>query len=514
MTRTPIPGALLASLAVLAVSPLSGGADAVAETRPTYGGTITAGLLSEPVHIDPTRANGHAEVTVVSLLFDTLYQVRGKDPNGQARVQPHLAAAMPELSEDRREARIRVRPGVQFHDDSRLDAGDVVASLERVHKSESAYLLAPVRAIERQGDTVVLSLSRPTPELAALLSAPATSITPRGRAPRATRVIGSGPFKLAGISRDKRRLTLAANNLYFAGRPYINKLVLRWFERGDDEAEAYEVGQSHLSLRGAVAYAGHQPKYATGEAMGPATILVYVGFGRTPAHRAITGHRDVRRALSLALARDSFRAVGTGERIAATLHPIAAAVGGPAAARADIVARPRDARAAMNRAARDLPALRARADGQRGSFELELIIDRSRPDDRKVAEKVLAALFGLGIKARISSLEPAVFAERVHSGACDLYIGQQTMLAAVPEASLSAAFALAGDDWAENHLAGSALDREQADRVFSRRLPILPLFHRALRVHHRSDVRGIQFDDSSRLGFADLFFFGRAERLK
>jgi len=174
----------------------------------------------------------------------------------------------------------------------------------------------------------------------------------------------------------------------------------------------------------------------------------------------------------------------------------------------------REARALLDKAARDVPALRADARGQRGSFELELIIDKTRPDDRKVAEKVLAALFGLGIKARIVSLEARAFAERTSSGDCDLYIGQLPMPVALPEWTMAAALALAGGDWIHEHLALSSLDMAQAERVFERDLPMVPLFHRALRVHHRSDVRGIQFDDTSQISFADLFFFGRPQLLR
>ena len=47
---------------------------------------------------------------------------------------------------------------------------------------------------------------------------------------------------------------------------------------------------------------------------------------------------------------------------------------------------------------------------------------------------------------------------------------------------------------------------EAVRRVSS--LPILPLYFRAVRVHHRNDVRGLGFDGFARLDAADVFLFG------
>jgi hypothetical protein len=44
--------------------------------------------------------------------------------------------------------------------------------------------------------------------------------------------------------------------------------------------------------------------------------------------------------------------------------------------------------------------------------------------------------------------------------------------------------------------------------VFAERLPILPLFHRSVRVHHRVDVRRVGFAATGLLLYADMFLFG------
>lgn len=511
--------------ALLALALLALPGRAAAETRPGYGGTITGALLGEPVDLDPASAHSHAEITLVSLLYDSLYRIEGKDPDGAHRVIPHVAASLPQLSPDGLEARIAIRGGITFHNGASLGVDDVVESLRRAGKSGSGWLLAPIRGIRAVpvqaqaqaqasgGDIVVIELAWPVPasDLAVLLAAPVTGITPGGRPPTLRRAVGSGPFMLNNIDRAGHRVLLDAHTNHFAGRPYINQLELYWFERGEDEPTRYEAGSSHMSFRGAVAYAGHAPKFRTDEAMGPATLLAHVGFG-SGEHRDITGNIDFRHALSLALDRNGFRAVGTGERVVPTIHPVAVAMDGPVTREAERRARMRQARAALARAGRDVARLQPVQAGRRAAFELELIIDSTRPDDREIAEKVVAALFRLGIAARITALPARDFDTRVRRRACDLYIGQLAVPVATPAHAMAAAFAAGRDAYAERALATSALDIDRAARAFDQRLPIVPLFHRALRVHHRSNLRGLRFDDTLQLGFADLFFFGRAER--
>ena len=485
----------LAVVAAVAATP------ARAETRPPYGGTVTGALLGEPATLDPVHARTHAEVTLVSLVFDTLYQVGPEQGGGPGRLVPHVAASLPAVSESGLEVRIPVRRGIEFHDGTPLSAGDVAASLRRVAASEAGWLLAPVAKIDARGNDIVLRLRRPAPTLGLALTAPATSITPAGRSPRADAPVGSGPFALRRLDRRRRQITLAAADDHFAGRPYLDGLTLRWFTGALDEATAYEIGNLHLSQRGAVAYAGHTPKYQTRAVTGPATVLAYVGF--CPGS-ALHGPK-ARQALSLSLEREGFRGIGTGERVVPTIYPAPVALDGPATPAGARRARLDRARRALNAAMRADDRLRGRVEHRDG---LALLIDRSRPDDREIAENVAAALFRLGVSARIAALGPAALDRRVRQGKCDLHIGQMALPAPSEPLTMAAAFAAGGDDWARARLAQAPLDPAAARRAFLQRLPIVPLLHRAVHVHHRHDVRGMALDHAARPSYADLFFFG------
>ena len=115
------------------------------------------------------------------------------------------------------------------------------------------------------------------------------------------------------------------------------------------------------------------------------------------------------------------------------------------------------------------------------------------------------ALDQLGARATITAVNATELARRVSAGACDLYIGQATAELSTPAMLYAEAFAIAGDRASADKLAGGAITGARMRETFAARLPIIPLYHRAVRVHHRADLRGAWFDSSARLGVADLF---------
>jgi ABC-type transport system substrate-binding protein len=479
--------AALGALA-LAAAPVHG------EGRPRYGGVVTGALLGEPAGFDPVAARTAADVAVTALVFDTLYRV---GPDG--RIAPHLAAALPEVVNGK--SHIAIRPGAHFHNGAALGAADVAASLARVKDAPAGWLLAGIDDIAVDGDAVVLGTTRK--DLAQLLAAPATAITPRGLAPRPTAPIGSGPFRLAGARKD--RLELDAYAEHFAGRAYLDHVTLRWFTAADGEARLYETGGSDWSLRGATAFAHGTPKHPTVSLDAPATLLVYLGFGGRA--RAITDNRDFRIALEAALARGGLAGVGAGERVVPTRDPIPVDLGGPALGEAERVARLPEAQAALAAAAGAVPAL---APARIGAVSLEILVDASRPDDREIAERVVIALDKLGLAATIAAVAAPDLARRIAAAGCDLYIGQLALQVATPVHLFAAAYAAGGErEVAVRLAAGPSIDLVRARGAFTKRWPIVPLVHRGVRLHLRRDLRGAAFEPSARLGIAELFRWGR-----
>jgi MarR-like DNA-binding transcriptional regulator SgrR of sgrS sRNA len=473
--------------ALLALSLLA--ATAAAETRPHYGGTVEATLLGAPASLDPAQARTHAEATVATLVFDTLYRI---GPDGVP--QPHIAAALPVADAKLATVRIEIRKGIRLHDGSELTPQDVAASLDRA-RSTQRWVLAAVKSISADADGVELELRAPTDDLATLLALPQTAITKAGR-PTGARAVGSGPFQVASFDPPRHRLQLEAFDDHFAGRPYIDELVLRWYDTPDGEARRFETGNAQLSARGVAAFAGGQPTFKAEDVEGPAALLIFVGFGR--AHADVLADPAFRHALDLVLARAGLSGIGSGERVVPTRLPLPIEAGAP-----PLVARAGDVAAASAELARSPVA--ALAPARRGALTLEILVEDTRPDDREVAERVLAGLDALGIHARITAVSAQALRDRVSAGRVDLWIGQLAEPVTAQVAWWAAAFGAGNDD---TLVKLGAFDAATAAKAFDERLPIVPLMFRSIRLWHRTDVRGVSFDATGRPCFADLFLFG------
>ena len=466
-----------------------------AEGRPRYGGSVEGALLGAPVTLDPPMAQSHAEITAVDLVFDTLYRV-GTD----GVVTPHLASDVPVVGKDH--VRITIRKDVLFHDGTALTASDVAASLERVRTTTARWAIASVGAIKVDGDvTIELTMKAPTADLAMLLALPATAITKGGK-PVGEKPVGTGAFVVESLDRKAKKLVLRAFDDHFGGRPYLDRLTLRWYDTPDGEARKYETGGAQLSTRGVAAFSAAQPKYKANDVEGPPALLVFIGFGRK--HADVTAERKFRRALDLALARTQLTSVSSGERVTPSRLPLPVEAGAPAlgaGAVADLV----NAKVALDDAAIRVKSL---APAQIGKLTLEVLYEDTRPDDREVAERVAYALTKLGIKSVITAVPATVLRDRVKRGDCDLWIGQLAAPMTSAIAWWGSAFAMGGDLWAEQRLASGSIDDADATKTFGERMPILPLMFRAVRIWHRTDVRGLGFDATGRPDLADLFYSG------
>ncbi|HEY3805361.1 MAG TPA: ABC transporter substrate-binding protein [Kofleriaceae bacterium] len=482
--------AILAALVVCA--------DARAELRPRYGGSVEATLLGAPATLDPVLARSHADATVAALVFDTLYQI---DDAGVPT--PRLAAGSPTFDEKRTTARIDLVKGALFHDGTPVTPQDVAASLERTRQA-ARWALPVVTAVAVDGDAIVLSLSAPTSELSTMLALPQTSVTKGGKPPGA-KIIGSGPFAIEQLDVAHRRLALRAFDDYAGGRPYIDHLELRWYNTPDGEARRFETGNAHVSTRGVAAFSGGQPTFAARDVSGPAAVLIFLGFGAT--HAALERDPAFRHALDLAIARGALTSIGNGERVLPTRVPLPPEAGGPAIDSAgnlgDLVA----AKAQLAEAASRVADLRS------GSLRLEILVEDSRPDDADVAERVGLALDKLGIAWTVTTVTAPVLRDRVKRGQCDLWIGQLAEPVASAAIWWSAAFAAGDDDSALAPLEQGA-DPSVLARSFADRQPIVPLMFRSLRLWHRTDLKGLVLDAMGRPCFADAFLFGSPVRGK
>lgn len=196
----------MSAVVVIAAAALAAAAD-----------TLVVGTLADPVSLDPHRATDLVSAAVVSNVCEPLvrYRADGSRPEGV------LATAWATV--DARTWTFTLRPGVRFHDGTPLDAAAVVANLEDLRKERSFAVRAQVA-----GPAVVsVTLERPNAALLATLSQPFFCMqSPRElRTRKAGQLSGTGPFKLNAVRRGQVELVAAPE--HWAGAPRLQRVVFR-----------------------------------------------------------------------------------------------------------------------------------------------------------------------------------------------------------------------------------------------------------------------------------------------
>ncbi len=199
--------------------------------EPRYGGTLVLSTLVAPQGLDPGATADSISVHVDELAFDSLIHY-----DGSLRVVPGLAESW-EVSADGLAWTFHLRRGVRFQDGRELTSADVLFTYNRILnpalRSPYASQYALVERFEAPDPhTVRVRLREPYASLpyrmnreivpAHLFRAPGFSEERFSRHP-----VGSGPWRV--IRWTDAQVEMAANPDYYAGRPYLDRLIIRFF---------------------------------------------------------------------------------------------------------------------------------------------------------------------------------------------------------------------------------------------------------------------------------------------
>lgn len=222
-----------------------------AET-PRRGGTLNLVIQPEPptlvslTHTAGPTTRVSPKVTEGLVTFDLDFKPR-----------PQLATSW-QISDDGLRYTFALRRGVKWHDGRDFTSADVAASIAllKQHHPRGRGTLASVRDVETpDAQTAVIVLDKPAPYLLAALTASESPIVPRhiyegtdplanpnGRAP-----IGTGPF-LFKEWKQGSHILLERNPAYWdAGKPYLDRIVVRFIADANARAVALETGEIHLA---------------------------------------------------------------------------------------------------------------------------------------------------------------------------------------------------------------------------------------------------------------------------
>src|SRR4051794_26202059 len=141
-----------------------------------------------------------------------------------------------------------LRDGVKFHDGSTFDSADVAYSYNRIigQKLANSYRFSNVKSIETPDpQTVVINLTKPTPNLLALIGAfKGMAIISEGAAEKLdlnTKENGTGPFTLESSDSSKTKLT--AFDDYWGGKPKIAGVEFRYITEPAAALTALKAGE-------------------------------------------------------------------------------------------------------------------------------------------------------------------------------------------------------------------------------------------------------------------------------
>jgi len=217
-----------------------GGAAGRPQVRTHYGGTLYVGMGNgEPDALDPTLSRTFSAVEVFRTICERLY-----DFDGNPKIVPQLAAALPTISKDKRTYTIPLRKGIEFNDGTPLNAQAVVTTIERDLMLPASARASDFPAIDgvyaNDPYTVVIHLAAPfTPMTQLLATNDGIIMSPTQLAKLgnnfATDPICVGPFmfdnRVAGAS-----ITVIKSPYYYdQGAVHLDKIV---FEVENDAAAA------------------------------------------------------------------------------------------------------------------------------------------------------------------------------------------------------------------------------------------------------------------------------------
>lgn len=220
------------------------------------GGALVFAQAQETVGLDPADVSDGFSVNVTSNMFDTLVRFKA---NG-TEVEPSLAESW-SVSPDGLNWTFRLRRDVMFHDGTPFNADAVVFSTERQMDAKHPYhhgqfeyagfTYQNVKSVTKVDTySVRFTLSAPFAPFLSNMAMFSTSIS----SPTAIKKygkdyfknpVGTGPFRFVEWV-QKDHVTLQANQDYWAGRPCVDRLVIRGIPDNTVRLLEMERGRVHV----------------------------------------------------------------------------------------------------------------------------------------------------------------------------------------------------------------------------------------------------------------------------
>lgn len=219
-------------IAFLLLAAISLAVAAQAATRPRYSGTLRVTMQAAPTRLELPAAGTTADywdtARILGMVADNLV-------NLDAAAQPRSGLALTWQSEmNAKRWSFSLRHGVKFHDGSAASGAVIAKILAEQH---------PAWIVHSAGDSVSIESDDPMPSLLAELALPRNAIIKRTTDGLP---IGSGPFRVAEFQ-PGRKLTLAASEECWAGRPYVDTIEIELGRSLREQSIALELNKVDIT---------------------------------------------------------------------------------------------------------------------------------------------------------------------------------------------------------------------------------------------------------------------------
>jgi peptide/nickel transport system substrate-binding protein len=206
-----------------------------ASTSPQFGGILRVQISEHVATIDPRQwpsdsLRAAAAERLASLVFDRLVRF---DDHGMP--QPVLAVSW-QHDDSAKRWQFRLREGVKFSDGAPLTPETAAMALQQ--------LLGITFDVSAISDSVVIQADHSLPDLPSQLAAGRYFIF---RTADDGSLTGTGPFRVARWPTDPAsKIVFVANEMCWAGRPFVDKIELTMDADPQQQANAIEFGQADL----------------------------------------------------------------------------------------------------------------------------------------------------------------------------------------------------------------------------------------------------------------------------
>ncbi|MFC8585588.1 ABC transporter substrate-binding protein [Streptomyces sp. NPDC057217] len=292
---------LAGSLALTAAACTNPGSTADGAGGPKDSAVV--GIAYEPDSLSPLLGygkDGNSKIFDGLLAFDA-----------DMKLKPALARELPHVSDGGLTYTYALRDNVAFSDGAPFTAKDVVFTyrtiLDPKTNNPSRTELDALKSVEAVGDdTVVFRLKYPYAPFAertvhAIAPEHVAAKQDVNTGPFTTKPIGTGPYVLTGWSKGEK-LSFQANPTYWNGAPQVKKFTMAIIKDDDVRATRLRAGD----LDGAILPPNLAAGFKTDK--GKKTWAAKTYDYRTvtlPTHHKVTGDTAVRRALDLAVDRET-----------------------------------------------------------------------------------------------------------------------------------------------------------------------------------------------------------------